>query len=79
MKHRRCVGLILLGLALNMVSCSLGGGRATVREEKRVIKTYPFGDPDPVPILARSRNAGLQLMERPCRESGRSSFSVSRG
>ena len=59
MKHRRCIGLILFGLAMSMVSCSLGGGRATVKEEKRVIKTYPFGDPDPVPILARSRNAAI--------------------
>jgi len=34
------------------------GPKATITEEKRIIKTYPFSDPDPVPILAR-RNAAI--------------------
>lgn len=28
-------------------------GQATATEEQRVIETYPFGDPNPVPVLAR--------------------------
>ena len=39
--------------------CTPAGSRATIREETRVIRTYPFGDPDPVPILARSRNTAI--------------------
>jgi tetratricopeptide (TPR) repeat protein len=31
-----------------------GGDAATVQETQVVFKTYPFGDPDPVPIFARS-------------------------
>ena len=30
-----------------------GPPRATIREEVRSIETYPFSDPNPVPILAR--------------------------
>lgn len=43
---------------ISFFACSSGGrsasGPASVREEARVFKTYPFGDPDPVPIFARS-------------------------
>ena len=34
------------------------GQPATVQEEKQVIKTYPFSDPDPSPIMARVSRAG---------------------
>jgi tetratricopeptide (TPR) repeat protein len=44
---------------LFVTSCGVVGSRATITEEKRIIKTYPFGDPDPVPILARSRNSAI--------------------
>ena len=47
-----------LAFLTSLTACSPGGrsasGAATVREEARVFKTYPFGDPDPVPIFARS-------------------------
>ncbi len=42
---------------------SLSTGAARIKEAKEAIATYPFSDPDPVPILARSgsweRNARL--------------------
>ena len=50
--------LVALLLAL-AAACAPPGSRATLREETRVIRTYPFGDPDPVPILARNRNAAI--------------------
>ena len=34
------------------------GGGATIAETKEIVKTYPFSDPDPVPIFARSGNWG---------------------
>ena len=57
MKLERLV-LVLLGLSLISAACSMMGPRATITEEKLIIKTYPFSDPDPVPILAR-RNAAI--------------------
>jgi len=56
--RRMRVLFVLLALAVITSSCGLTGMRATITEEKRVIKTYPFTDPDPVPILAR-RNAAI--------------------
>ena len=44
-------------ISLMATSCNLVMPKATITEENRIIKTYPFSDPDPVPILARSRNA----------------------
>jgi hypothetical protein len=46
-------------VTLAAAACASFGSRATIREEIRTIRTYPFGDPDPVPILARSRNAAI--------------------
>jgi tetratricopeptide (TPR) repeat protein len=53
----RLLGALLLTIAA--AACAAGGPRATIREETRTIRTYPFGDPDPVPILARSRSAAI--------------------
>ena len=39
-------------LLLELTGCS--SPRAAIKESKEVIKTYPFSDPDPVPILTRS-------------------------
>jgi hypothetical protein len=61
MRNLRMIA-VFLGLVLTTASCPLIGPRATIKEEKRVIKTYPFGDPDPVPILARNRNAAIYLI-----------------
>jgi len=48
-------------LLISLAACSPGSrnpaGAATVRENARVFKTYPFGDPDPVPLFARSATA----------------------
>jgi tetratricopeptide (TPR) repeat protein len=57
MKHRRVLAALLALFPITS-SCGLTAHRATITEEKRIIKTYPFSDPDPVPILAR-RNAGI--------------------
>ncbi len=46
-------------VTMTAAACVPGPGRATITEETRVIKTYPFGDPDPVPILARARNSTI--------------------
>jgi tetratricopeptide (TPR) repeat protein len=54
---RRGVLLTLLVLSGMTSSCGITRSRARISEEKRVIKTYPFGDPDPVPILARKNPA----------------------
>ena len=49
-------------LLISMIACSPGdrssSAAATVREETRIFKTYPFGDPDPVPIFARGTTGG---------------------
>jgi len=57
MKRGRVLAALLALFPITS-SCGLTAHRATVTEEKRIIKTYPFSDPDPVPILAR-RNAGI--------------------
>jgi len=49
--------IVVLGILASSTSCrnaSTSGGPATVIETKETIKTYPFSDPDPVPIFARS-------------------------
>jgi len=58
--------LFIALLAACTGSVTTGGsasGGATVREAKETIKTYPFSDPDPVPIFARSSmwGAGARL------------------
>ncbi len=57
MKRMRLV-LLFSGLSILAGACGMMGSRATITEEKLIINTYPFSDPDPVPILAR-RNPGL--------------------
>ncbi|MBN2265621.1 MAG: DUF5107 domain-containing protein [Candidatus Aminicenantes bacterium] len=48
-------GLILLALLSAATSCRPDpSGRAVAGEAREVIRTYPFADPDPVPIFARS-------------------------
>lgn len=60
MKPFRLSALLLAPLVLAVLTthCGTGpsaaGGAATVREAKESIKTYPFSDPDPIPIFARS-------------------------
>lgn len=47
--------LAVLGIALVLASCrGVPSGGATAAEFRQAFKTYPFGDPDPVPIFARS-------------------------
>ena len=49
-------GAVVLAGALAAAACSgPGEPRARVAEEVRVLETYPFSDPDPVPILASDR------------------------
>ncbi len=45
--------LVSLPLALTL-SLSLPAQQATVQEESKVFKTYPFSGPDPAPIMIRS-------------------------
>ena len=40
---------------LAIVSCTVPGPRARISEEERVLDTYPFSDPNPVPMLAADR------------------------
>ncbi len=58
MNRRRFCYVIFLALLLGG-SCARAGGRATISEEIRTIRTYPFSDPDPLPVLAGSRNRGI--------------------
>ncbi len=55
MKHRF---LAALPLVLILTVC-LRAQQATVLEEKRVFKTYPFSGPDPAPIMTRSSMWGM--------------------
>ncbi len=51
------VGLLVAIAVLASLTCcsgSGGPGAARIEETKEVITTYPFSDPDPVPIFARS-------------------------
>ncbi|HYK90713.1 MAG TPA: DUF5107 domain-containing protein [Acidobacteriota bacterium] len=50
MKHRSWIAFTLM---LFFAVC-LFGRQATVQQEKRVFKTYPFSGPDPAPIMTRS-------------------------
>jgi len=56
----------VLGLSLVLLAaaaCRPSPSGATVAESKETVRTYPFSDPDPVPILARSSmwGAGARL------------------
>jgi tetratricopeptide (TPR) repeat protein len=68
MKSSRIPLFILLAVfsAAVLISCGgsgAGAGNAVITEKNEVFKTYPFGDPDPVPIFARSSmwGAGARL------------------
>lgn len=45
---------VLLALSISPACGPSTSGRATVEEKSEAIRTYPFSDPDPVPIFARS-------------------------
>jgi tetratricopeptide (TPR) repeat protein len=47
---------VVSALFLSGFACKSGAssGAATAVESKKIFKTYPYGDPDPVPIFARS-------------------------
>ncbi len=45
----------VLCAALTAASCAGPGSRARISEETRVLDTYPFSDPNPVPVLATDR------------------------
>ena len=46
---------VVLYAALTAASCGAPGARARISEETRVLDTYPFSDPNPVPVLATDR------------------------
>ena len=46
---------------LFVLTASLVGQNATIREEKQVIKTYPFSGPDPSPIRSGRGGAGQSI------------------
>ena len=52
---RRLSSGAILCTALAAASCAGPGPRAHISEEVRVIDTYPFSDPNPVPVLATDR------------------------
>ncbi|MXW66524.1 MAG: DUF5107 domain-containing protein [Gemmatimonadales bacterium] len=45
----------ILCAALTAAACEAPGSRARISEEVRVLDTYPFSDPNPVPVLATDR------------------------
>ena len=54
-RHPAAIAAAGLALVLAAAACRPGpAGRAVVEERAEVIRTYPFSDPDPVPIFARS-------------------------
>ncbi len=53
-RHGRLNAAILCA-ALSVASCAAPGPRARISEETRVLDTYPFSDPNPVPVLATDR------------------------
>jgi tetratricopeptide (TPR) repeat protein len=63
-KKSSTANLIILLMALIIAAgCRSGSGPrgATISEKKEVIRTYPYADPDPVPIFARSSMWGQGL------------------
>jgi len=63
MKSFRLSAVLIASLALAALTTQCGrgpaaAGAATIREAKESITTYPFSDPDPVPIFARSSQWG---------------------
>ncbi len=51
---------LVLAAALAAAACGPAGnpGAATVVEKRESVRTYPFSDPDPVPIFARTPGGG---------------------
>jgi tetratricopeptide (TPR) repeat protein len=51
---------LVLATALAAAACGPAGnsGGSTVVEKREIVRTYPFSDPDPVPIFARSSMGG---------------------
>jgi tetratricopeptide (TPR) repeat protein len=54
-KSRVALGMSLLLACSVVFSCTGSRGGARIVEKRETIKTYPFSEPDPVPILARTR------------------------
>jgi tetratricopeptide (TPR) repeat protein len=50
---RRAAWLAVCLALVSAAGASAAGGRATVREYRRVIRTYPFSDPNPIPQVGR--------------------------
>lgn len=46
--------VIIAALALSVMDCAPPSDKTAIEERTESIKTYPFSDPDPVPILTRS-------------------------
>ncbi|HEX2781563.1 MAG TPA: DUF5107 domain-containing protein, partial [Gemmatimonadaceae bacterium] len=44
---------LTLGICLTAAALPAQAPRATVREYQRVFPTYPFGDPNPIPVVGR--------------------------
>ena len=51
----RLASAAVLCAILTAASCDSPGSRARISEETRVLDTYPFSDPNPVPVLATDR------------------------
>ncbi|MGD8698940.1 MAG: DUF5107 domain-containing protein [Gemmatimonadales bacterium] len=51
--HRAVVALFVLIAAISVTPLDSAAQNARIREEKRVITTYPFSEPNPIPILTR--------------------------
>ncbi len=54
MQKIRITTSILFLVAILLISGCVPKEKASIAESQEIIKTYPFGDPDPVPILIRS-------------------------
>ncbi len=52
---REPLATAILCVVLTAASCAPSGPRARISEEERVLDTYPFSDPNPVPVLATDR------------------------
>ena len=53
---RTCKWMICFGLLA--ISSTVFAQEAVITEERHMIKTYPFSDPDPLPIMIRTDTAG---------------------
>ncbi len=53
MTWRRAAWVAALLMMASAVAASAAGGKATVREYRKVFRTYPFSDPNPIPQMGR--------------------------